>query len=56
MPRDLRYPVRLTVPLSEDDAQALNSARAEGETRLDVIREAIRRELRRRERKAAPVE
>lgn len=41
---------RLTLPLDRETVDGLDAARADDEDRLDVIREAIRRELLRRKR------
>ena len=49
MGRKKEYPDRITLPLAEGVAARLDAARADGETRLDVIRAAIERELERRE-------
>lgn len=46
----MEFPERLTLPLSKGMTDRLDAARREGEARLDVIREAIERELKRRER------
>ncbi len=43
------YPVRITLPLSKEMADKLDSVRKK-EPRVDVIRTAIDRELKRRER------
>ncbi len=53
MGRNKEYPDRLTLPLAEGVVARLDEAREEGETRLDVIRVAIERELKRRS-KARP--
>jgi len=42
---------RLTVPLNEEQVTRMDAALADGEARLDLIREAIERELKRRERR-----
>ncbi len=39
---------RLTLPLTEETVQRLDTALRDDETRLDLIREAIERELKRR--------
>jgi hypothetical protein len=54
MPRKKLYPVRLTLPLSQEVADQIDAALAEGEARLDLIREAIGRELKRRSRAKGP--
>jgi len=43
---------RITLPLKTETIERLDLLLHEGEVRLDLIREAIERELRRRERKA----
>jgi hypothetical protein len=53
MPRKKLYPVRLTLPLAQEVADQIDAALAEGEARLDLIRQSIDRELKRRARKAA---
>ena len=50
MPRDKLFPVRITLPLTDAQAARLDAARGDGETRVQVIRQAIQRELERRER------
>jgi hypothetical protein len=45
------YPVRLTLPLTADAAAAIDSARGE-QPRVDFIRQAIEREIKRRKPKA----
>lgn len=42
---------RLTLPLAKETVERLDAALRENEVRLDLIREAIERELKRRERK-----
>ena len=44
------WPVRLTLPMTDEMLERLDAARGADEARLDVIREAIERELKRRER------
>jgi metal-responsive CopG/Arc/MetJ family transcriptional regulator len=44
---------RLTLPLTKETVERMDSALAEGEVRLDLIREAIEQELERRERKSS---
>ncbi|MCD1645254.1 hypothetical protein [Aurantimonas coralicida] len=46
----MQYPERITLPLAEGTTARIDAVCAEGEPRLDVIREAIERELKRRER------
>lgn len=48
--RKKEFPVRLTLPLTDETVARLDAVREEGEARLDVIREGIDRELKRRER------
>lgn len=43
---------RLTLPVNAETVEAMDAALEDGETRLDLIREAIERELKRRKRKA----
>lgn len=50
MGRKKLWPVRLTLPLTTETVARMDSALADGEARLDLIREAIERELKRRER------
>jgi len=51
MGRKKLYPERLTLPLAAETVERLDAVREKGEDRLDVIREGIERELKRRERK-----
>jgi hypothetical protein len=48
--RKKQWPVRLTLPLTDETVSRLDAVREEGEARLDVIREGIERELKARER------
>lgn len=48
--RKKQWPVRLTLPLTDETVARLDAVREEGEARLDVIREGIERELKARER------
>ncbi len=48
--RKKEFPERITLPMSEGTTARIDAAVREGEVRLDVIREAIDRELKRRER------
>ena len=50
--RKKQWPVRLTLPLTDETVARLDAVRGEGEARLDVIREGIERELKARERAA----
>lgn len=52
MGRKKLYSERLTLPLTTETVAEMDAALADGETRLDMIREAIERELRRRKRKS----
>lgn len=45
------FPVRLTLPLTDETLERLDAVRADDEARLDVIREGVEREIKRRERK-----
>lgn len=42
---------RLTLPLAAETVERMDAALQAGEARVDLIREAIERELKRRERK-----
>lgn len=46
--RKLLFPVRITLPLSDEMAKQIDSWLKDGEARLDLIREAIEREIERR--------
>jgi len=48
--RKKEFPERITLPLAEGTTARVDAAVRDGEVRLDVIREAIDRELKRRER------
>jgi metal-responsive CopG/Arc/MetJ family transcriptional regulator len=48
MGRKKEYPVRLTLPLSDEMAERVDEALAEGEDRVSWIRDAIERKLKRR--------
>lgn len=52
--RKKQWPVRLTLPLTDETVARLDAVRDEGEARLDVIREGVERELKRRERCGKP--
>lgn len=52
MGRKKLFAERITLPLKTETLKRLDALLYEGEVRLDLIREAIERELRRRERKA----
>jgi hypothetical protein len=51
MGRKKEFPVRITLPISDEMAVRLDGLLEEDEARVDLIREAIERELKRRERK-----
>ena len=50
--RKKQFESRITLPLSEEMMERIAAVLDGGEVRLDFIREAIDRELKRRERKA----
>jgi metal-responsive CopG/Arc/MetJ family transcriptional regulator len=52
MGRKKLWTTRLTLPLTDEMVQRMDAALAEGEARVDLIREAVERELKRRERRA----
>ena len=53
--RKMEFPDRITLPLAAGVVDRIDAALEPGEPRLDLIREAIERELKRRERvKARP--
>ena len=52
MGRKKEWDVRLTLPLTGETVERMDDALQEGEARVDLIRDAIERELRRRERKS----
>lgn len=52
MGRKKEWDTRLTLPLSAETVERMDAALQEGEARLDLIREGIDRELKRRERKS----
>jgi metal-responsive CopG/Arc/MetJ family transcriptional regulator len=52
MGRKKEFPVRITLPLADEMAERIDQALTKDEVRLDLIREAIERELKRRARKA----
>lgn len=49
----MQYPERITLPLAEGVTARLDKLVVDGESRVDVIREAIAREIARRERQKA---
>lgn len=52
MGRKKLWTVRLTLPLDDETVGRMDAALGDGEARLDLIREGIERELKRRERKS----
>lgn len=48
--RKLEYPDRITLPLAAGVVERIDAALEPGEPRLDLIREAIEREIKRRDR------
>jgi hypothetical protein len=48
MGRKKLWTERLTLPLTEETVERLDAALQDGESRLDLIREAIEKELKRR--------
>lgn len=50
MGRKKLWTERLTLPLNKETVERMDAALADGEARLDLVREAIERELRRREK------
>jgi metal-responsive CopG/Arc/MetJ family transcriptional regulator len=52
MGRKKLWTTRLTLPLTDEAVERMDAALADGEARLDLIREAIERELKRRERRS----
>lgn len=51
MPRAKVFPIRITLPLTREMLAEMDARLGDGEARLDLIREAIERELKRRSRK-----
>jgi len=51
MGRKKLWPERLTLPISTEMLERMDAMLADGEMRLDLIREAIEKELKRRERR-----
>ena len=51
--RKKEYPDRITLPLADGVLARVDAVLSEGEPRLDMIREAIEREIKRRERQKA---
>lgn len=52
MGRKKLWPERILLPLATETLEAIDGALDDGEARVDLIREAIERELKRRRRKA----
>jgi metal-responsive CopG/Arc/MetJ family transcriptional regulator len=52
MGRKKEFPVRITLPLSEEMAENVDEALTKDEDRVTWIRDAIDRKLKKRERKA----
>ena len=52
MGRKKLWDERILLPLTSEMLERLDASLADGETRLDLIREAIERELKRRERRS----
>lgn len=50
MGRKKLWTERITLPVTTETVAQMDAVLADGETRLDLIREAIERELKRRER------
>lgn len=48
--REKQFPIRITLPLTREMLKRADAALADGEVRLDLIRQALDRELKRRER------
>jgi hypothetical protein len=51
VPREKQFPIRIVLPLSREMAAGLDAAKADGEDRVSLIRQAIEAELKRRARK-----
>jgi hypothetical protein len=52
MGRKKLWPERLTLPLATETVERMDAQLGDGEARLDMIREAIERELKRREKRS----
>jgi metal-responsive CopG/Arc/MetJ family transcriptional regulator len=52
MGRKKLWPERLTLPISTEMLERIDAGLREGEARVDLIREAIERELKKRERRS----
>lgn len=50
--RKMEFPDRITLPLAQGVLERIDAALESGEPRLDLIREAIERELKRRAKTA----
>lgn len=56
MGRKKLYPVRVTLPLTDEMAEGIDASLTEGEDRVEMIRDSIDRELKRRERSKSATE
>lgn len=54
--RKMEYPERITLPLADGTKARIDALLVEGEARLDLIREGIEREIKRRGPKRSPKE
>jgi hypothetical protein len=52
MGRKKLWDERILLPLAAETVKRMDAALREGETRLDLVREAIEKELKRRERRS----
>lgn len=52
--RKKEFEERITLPLSSEMLSGVDAVRVEGEDRLSVIRQAIEREIKRRQKTATP--
>lgn len=52
MGRKKEWNIRLTLPLTDETVDRMDAVLQEGEARVDLIREGIEKELKRRERKS----
>jgi hypothetical protein len=52
MGRKKEWNIRLTLPLTDETVERIDAVLEEGEARLDLIREGIERELKKRERRS----
>lgn len=51
VPRAKQFPIRIVLPLSAEMAAKIDLARLNDEARVDFIREAVEREIKRRQRR-----